>query len=125
MNRPLPCYLPASIALLWLWSGLQPVLAARETSLQLLHAVGIAPAWQLPLLLAASLLDIAFGLLCFSRMRRQPLFWLAQLATVGAYSLIIAFRLPENWLHPFAPLLKNLPIAALIFYIYQQTRKIS
>ena len=36
----------------------------------------------------------------------------AQLALMAAFSLL-ALRLPAGyWLHPFAPLVKNLPIAA-------------
>ncbi len=28
------------------------------------------------------------------------------------YSVVIAFALPEFWLHPFGPVLKNIPIIA-------------
>ena len=123
-NAPhIPAYLPASLGLLWLWSGLQPVLAAPQESLELLAAVGFQTALRYPVLLAASLLNLAFGLLCFTRARRLPLFWAAQAATVAAYSLIIAFALPAMWLHPFAPLVKNLPIAALMLFLAQAARQ--
>ena len=71
------------------------------------------------MLLAASLLDVLFGLLCFSRARRRPVLWLAQAATVAGYSAIIALALPQMWLHPFAPLVKNLPIFALMVFLWR------
>ncbi len=123
-NAPhIPAYLPASLGLLWLWSGLQPALTSPQESLELLAAVGFQTALRYPVLLAASLLDLAFGLLCFTRARRLPLFWAAQAATVAAYSLIIAFALPAMWLHPFAPLVKNLPIAALMLFLAHAARQ--
>ncbi len=114
----MPFYLPASVGMLWLWSGLQPILTARQASLDLLARVGVAEAWQMPLLAAASLLDVCFGIGCCSALRHARWFWLAQLATVAAYSAVIAFRLPEFWLHPFAPLLKNLPVMALMWFLF-------
>jgi len=55
-------------------------------------------------------------------LRRLPALWLLQSASIAAYTLIIACCLPAYWLHPFAPLIKNLPLLALTVYFYQQTR---
>lgn len=118
-----PVYLPYSLGALWLWSGLQPLLAARQEFLDLLAAVGFQTAFRYPVLLAASLLDVLFGLLCFSRARRRPVLWLAQAATVAGYSAIIALALPQMWLHPFAPLVKNLPIFALMVFLWRAARQ--
>jgi len=107
------------MGLLWLWSGTQPLFFMPEMSLDLLHSVGIPNPLQWPTLITASLLDIGFAFLCFSRFRARSEIWLLQLLTVAAYSLIIAFRLPEMWAHPFAPLVKNLPIMATLFFLYQ------
>lgn len=114
-------YLRHSLTFLWLWSGLQPVLYARETSLRLLAQVVFSAQEQLPILYAASLLDVLFALGCALNIRKSW-FWLAQMVTVLAYSLVIAFRLPEMWAHPFAPLVKNIPILAILFFLYQQNR---
>ncbi len=116
-----PIYLSGSIGILWLWSGLQPVFTARKVSLDLLAQTGMATSWQMPALIAASLLDIAFAAACFSSLRHDKRLWAAQLATVAVYSGVIAICLPENWLHPFAPLVKNLPIAALMFYLMKRS----
>ena len=86
-----PAYLPYSMGLLWLWSGTQPLFFMPEMSLDLLHSVGIPNPLQWPTLIAASLLDIGFAFLCFSRLRSHSSVWLLQLITVAAYSLIIAF----------------------------------
>jgi hypothetical protein len=37
--------------------------------------------------------------------------------------VIITVRLPEFWLHPFGPLLKNLPMLAGIFLLQQMERR--
>ena len=118
-TRNLPAYLSYSMGLLWLWSGTQPLFFMPEMSLDLLHSVGIPDPLLWPTLIAASLLDIGFAFLCFSRFRARSEIWLLQLLTVAAYSLIIAFRLPEMWAHPFAPLVKNLPIMATLLFLYQ------
>ena len=110
-THTLPAYLSYSMGLLWLWSGTQPLFFMPEMSLDF--------PLQWPTLIAASLLDIGFAFLCFSRLRSHSAIWLLQLITVAAYSLIIAFRLPEMWAHPFAPLVKNLPIMATLFFLYQ------
>ena len=34
--------------------------------------------------------------------------------TFGAYTALISIWLPEFWLHPFGPLLKNVPVFAMI-----------
>lgn len=121
-----PAYLPYSLAVLWLWSGLQPVLTATQPSLDLLAALGLPAPWQWPLLLAASAWDVLLGVACvLPQTRRRALLWWLQAATVAVYSLIIAVGLPENWLHPFAPLLKNLPLAALMVFLYRHYRKAS
>ena len=119
IKRPPPAYLSLSMGLLWFWSGTQPLFFMPEMSLGLLRSVGIPNPLQWPTLIAASLLDIGFAFLCFSRLRFRSAIWLLQLITVAAYSLIIAIRLPEMWAHPFAPLVKNLPIMATLFFLYQ------
>ena len=47
-------YLPLSLGVLWLWSGLQPLLTATQTSLDLLADLGVPDWGQWPLLLVYS-----------------------------------------------------------------------
>ncbi|UOP04137.1 DoxX-like family protein [Conchiformibius kuhniae] len=123
MKRDIPFYLPASVGLLWLWSGAVSLWVSPHISLALLAETGVAAAWREPLLYAAAGLDMLLGILCLGKLRRCPMFWLAQAATVAAYSAVMALRLPEYALHPFAPLLKNLPIAALMLFLFRETGK--
>lgn len=122
MKQAIPNYLPFSMGFLWAWSGLQPVLTQKEWSLQLLGEVGFALSWQFPILILSSLLDLFFAVGCCVKLKQYSWFWLFQLIVVLSYSLIIAFRLPENFLHPFAPLVKNIPILALTFFLYRSTK---
>lgn len=118
-----PAYLAASVGILWIWSGVQPLLTEQEVSLDLLGQVGVGQVWQMPVLRTASALDVVLGLACFSPLRRRAVLWAVQLVVVVVYSLIVGLCLPEHWLHPFAPLLKNLPIAALMFYLMKRSGK--
>ena len=125
MKRNIPNVLVWAVAAVWLWSGVVPVVFETQLSLSLLSQVGIGSLKVQWLLLAgSSLLDAAFGVLCFTRLRFQAAFWLAHLAAVALYSVIIAFRLPEMWLHPFAPLVKNIPIMAVLLLLYRECKNI-
>lgn len=108
-----------SMGFLWLWSGIQPALTAADMSLDLLGRAGIAAEWQTVAFYASSALDVFFGILCFTKFRNYRFIWLAQFAVVLGYSVIVACRLPEMWLHPFAPLVKNVPILAVLFYFFR------
>lgn len=119
----LPVYLPYSLGFLWLWSGIQPLVSASEASLTLLADVGVPLEGRWAVLMMASAWDVLLGILCFSKLRYRASLWLVQLGTVAIYSLIIAFALPENWLHPFAPLMKNVPIMALMCFLWQSNVK--
>ena len=122
MKQHTPNYLPFSLGFLWAWSGLQPILTQKEWSLQLLGEVGFGQSWQFPVLLLSSLLDLFFAVGCFWKLKQYRWFWLLQLITVAFYSAIILFRLPENILHPFAPLMKNIPILALTFFLWRTAK---
>ncbi|WP_410498354.1 SDR family oxidoreductase [Chitinibacter sp. S2-10] len=105
-----------SLAAVWIITALVSWFFPRADSYALLEQVGIAPPWQ-PLLFYSSIaIDAAFGVLCL--LNRA---WRLQLALVLFYSLIIAICLPQFLYHPFGPLLKNLPILALI-YLFDQLK---
>lgn len=123
-GKTIPPLFTHTLALLWLWSGIQPLVFAPAASLALLAQTGVTAPWQWPLLMAASALDICLGIACFTPLRRRPALWLIQLIVVVLYSLIIAWRLPEYLNHPFAPVMKNLPILAILLFLYRRTRSI-
>jgi uncharacterized protein YbjT (DUF2867 family) len=112
--------LRAALALMWVWTalvsfGLYPV----QDSYALLARVGLHGGLATSALYGAALLDLVLGALSLAapaRWRRWV--WLAQLALIGGYTVLITFCLPEYWLHPYGPISKNLPILAAIALLW-------
>ena len=50
--------------------------------------------------------------------RARRLLWRGQAGLIVLYTVIISWRLPEFWLHPYGPLLKNLPMLAVLLLLY-------
>jgi hypothetical protein len=73
----------------------------------------LAPA----MLYGAAFMDLAFGFATLLIEHRRFV-WLAQAAAILLYTIIISAKMPEFWLHPFGPLLKNLPMLAAILLLY-------
>ncbi|WP_119156008.1 SDR family oxidoreductase [Caldimonas tepidiphila] len=108
-----------SIAAVWIVTGIVSLLVyPLEESYALLHATGIPPPLAPPLLVAASVLDFAIGIAILWPRRRREL-WLFQIAVMGFYTVVISFRLPEFWAHPYGPMLKNLPLLAAMLLLWQ------
>lgn len=105
-----------SVALVWIGSGVVSLgLYPVAESLALLARVGFSSVF---VLYGAALLDIAIGVAILAFTRRKWL-WRLQMALIAGYSVIIALWLPELWLHPFGPLLKNLPMLAAILALHE------
>jgi uncharacterized protein YbjT (DUF2867 family) len=109
-----------ALALLWLWTaavslGLYPV----SDSHALLARVGLHGAMATMALYGAALLDLVLGVLTLAAPARwrRPV-WLAQLALLAGYTVLVTLFLPEYWLHPYGPISKNLPIAAAIALLW-------
>lgn len=104
------------VALLWVWTGLVSLgLYPAADSLALLASVGVTGTLAWWSLYGAAALDLALGLAVpCTRGRARRRVWAAQLATMAGYTLILSASAPQWWLHPFGPLSKNLPLAALI-----------
>lgn len=111
-----------SIALVWIVTGIVSLgLYPVEHSYALLARVGIT-GWMAPVMLyGAALLDLVFGFATILLKRRHWLWW-AQIATIFFYTVVITLRLPEFWLHPYGPLLKNLPMLAAIWLLLELER---
>ena len=113
--------LRASVALVFIVTGIVSFgVYPLTSSVELVVRTG-APASVAPwLVYAGAALDIALGVLVFvlpGRARRS--LWRAQAALILAYSAIITWRLPEFWLHPYGPMLKNLPLLAAIWLLHE------
>lgn len=101
-----------SLGLLWVATGVLSFgLYQIEKSYQLMAATGLTGAPADVALYGAATLDLLLGALLLARWRPR-LVGVAQIALMAAFSLIAVGLPAEYWLHPFAPLLKNLPLAA-------------
>lgn len=109
--RPL---LRISIAFIWIFSGIVSVLPASSSlSFDLLTQAKIPFSFQPFALYALSTIDILLGLATLFNYR---LLFIGSLQCVFIlfYTAIISFSLPIYWLHPFAPIAKNIPLLVAI-----------
>jgi len=114
--------LRATIGFVWIATaivslGVYPV----ADSYALLARVGLTGAAATVALYGAALVDLAFGIGVFVLRDRRWL-WRAQMALIVGYSVVIAIALPEYWVHPFGPLLKNLPLFVAILVLHEFER---
>lgn len=107
-----------SLAAVWLVTGaLSLGIYPLEDSLALLGRIGLVGMSALIALYLGAITDIVLGLLTL--FVRSKSLWITQGLLILAYTLIISIGMPEFWLHPFGPLLKNLPILVLLWLLYQ------
>ena len=119
--RPL---LRLSIAFLWIWSGIVSMFFFPvEQSYQFLAASGITGSAAPMMLYGLAIMDIMLGIATLLAYRIRALI-LFQFSIVFLYTLTITFTLPEFWLHPFGPVLKNIPLlATLLVYLNLEGEK--
>jgi len=111
--------LRAVLAIVWIVTALLSAFVyPLQDSLAMLSALGIHGNAALASLYGASLLDLILGAATIAWPRRA--LWLAQAALILGYSAAIAIALPEYLVHPFGPLLKNLPILAILLTLYTE-----
>jgi uncharacterized protein YbjT (DUF2867 family) len=119
-----PPILRLSLALVWIGSGIVSLWwFPHETSEAWLSRVGIPAAWTSLTLQATATLDMLLGLATLIRWQLRAVLSL-QLLLIGAFTLILTVRMPEVWLHPFGPVLKNLPlfVATWILLVMERQR---
>jgi uncharacterized protein YbjT (DUF2867 family) len=107
-----------SIGVVWIASGVVSLgLYPLEESLALLSRVGLTGPPALVALYAGAALDIVLGIATF--LSNAKWLWRAQIALICAYTAILSVFLPELWLHPFGPVLKNLPMIAALVALHE------
>ncbi len=110
--------LRASLIAVWLGTAAVSLLELNGQSAQLLQAAGLSePRLLRALIVGGALADLALGLALWLRPGRAT--YLAALALMLLMTLAATALLPTLWLHPLGPLLKNLPIAALLWVLAQ------
>lgn len=108
-----------TIAFVWILTGIVSLgVYPVEASYALLAQAGVPTTLRPLALYGAALLDLVLGVLTLVSYRR-PAVWVAQAALILGYTAIITLKLPEFWLHPYAPIAKNLPMLAAIWLLYE------
>lgn len=104
------------LAIVWIMTGLLSLgLYPVSDSMALLRQVGLEGLPAHVALYGAAMLDCALGVATLLVPGR--LLWRLQGALILAYSALISIFLPQYWLHPFGPVLKNLPILAMLIVL--------
>jgi uncharacterized protein YbjT (DUF2867 family) len=108
-----------AVAAMWLvtaWVSL--FVYPHQASLALLARSGLEGGLGVAALYGAAGLDALLGAATlFARRRRWV--YRAQLALIVFYTAIISLYLPEYWAHPYGPVLKNLPLLAMILALHE------
>ena len=123
MNRASARLLRVSLVVVWLATAVVSVWELHGQSRELL--AGLPTAWAgghalwLPtaIILAGAAADAVLGLWLALRPGRQA--YGAALLMMLAMTLLATAIQPAWWLHPFGPLTKNLPIAAILWVLLQ------
>jgi nucleoside-diphosphate-sugar epimerase/uncharacterized membrane protein YphA (DoxX/SURF4 family) len=113
-----------AIAFVWLFTGyISAFVYPHGESFALLAQVGISAELAPYFLYGASALDVALGIAVLCAYRTTLMGWL-QVAFILLYTLIISYFIPEQWLHPFGPISKNLPMimSIVILTILEEKR---
>jgi hypothetical protein len=103
----------AALVLLWLGSGVAGLLATSSSIHAALSGLHLDEAVAGFIGRGASLIDLAIALLLVWGRAPQVTF-LIQTAVVAAYTVLLTFINPSLWAELYGPLLKNIPILALI-----------
>jgi nucleoside-diphosphate-sugar epimerase len=108
-----------ALAIVWIGTAFVSAVAyPKAASLERLSRFGLHGFAADVALYGACALDLVFGLATLFRPGRA--LWLAQAMLIVAYTLLIAAVLPEFLIEPFAPILKNLPILAILFVLFSE-----
>ncbi len=115
-------FLRIALALLWIGTGIVSLgLFPPAESYVMLAEVGVrGPLAEVALFGGAAANLVLGGLLLVAW--RPARIGLAMLALLVAYSLVGLLLPPEYWLNPFAPILKNLPIAGALIAMIAMER---
>ncbi len=97
----------------WILSGAVGIWVLPEVGQEVAGRIGLHGMAAGVAALGSCLMDIAVGLWVASR-RAPGACALVQIAIILAYTLVLGIAIPELWSDPFGPLIKNLPMLALI-----------
>ncbi len=111
-----------SIAFLWIFTGIISAFVFPITqSYAMLAEVGISGIWAPIMLYGAATINIALGIATLFAYRIS-LTGFIQVSVIIIYTIIITFSQLEQWIHPFGPVSKNIPliIATMIMIVLEK-----
>lgn len=118
-RRPL---LLGALAIVWIWTAIvSAFIHPRHDSLAMLAHANLTGLPALIALYAACALDFAFGVATLVAPSRR--LWAAQAALIVAYSAVIAVTMPGLLAEPFGPVLKNVPILAILLILFSEEER--
>ena len=107
-----------ALASIWLLTGFIVLwIYPLDASIKLTNRVGLTGNLAYLAIYTGAIFDLLMGLLTL--VKPSKALWVLQLAATAFYSLCIALFLPEFLVHPFGPILKNIPILTIIWLLYQ------
>jgi len=111
------------LGFIWIVSGLSSFINI-EMSRELLSMIRIQGSLGDMVIYTAAVMDVLLGLLLWlsvwhARLRQWLIY--AQILVMVIYSLIISIFQPIFWLHPFAPIIKNLAMLIMAMYLLVET----
>lgn len=109
-----------SLIAVWLFTAIASLVELNGQSREVLAAAGIAsPPWLVQgLIVGGAAADLAVGIALWRWPSRAS--YAAALALMVVMTVVATVLQPGLWLHPLGPLLKNLPIAALLWHLYRR-----
>ncbi|MET3439615.1 hypothetical protein ABIC94_000360 [Variovorax paradoxus] len=109
-----------SLVAVWLLTAFASIAELDGQSSRVLAEAGVAsPRWLVRcLIIGGAAADLVIGLALWWRPGRMS--YLAALALLLVMTAVATFLQPSLWMHPLGPLLKNLPIAALLWHLYRR-----
>ncbi|RQR36449.1 NAD-dependent epimerase/dehydratase family protein [Burkholderia sp. Bp9143] len=118
-RRPL---LLGALAIVWIWTAIvSAFIHPRHDSLAMLARAHLTGLPALIALYAACALDFAFGVATVAAPSRR--LWVAQGVLIVAYSAVIAVTMPGLLAEPFGPVLKNVPILAILLILFSEEER--
>jgi hypothetical protein len=103
-----------SLVAVWLVTGVVSLIELHGQSADLLKSAGLTqPFWIDALIWGGAGLDLLLGFALWW-VPRKSVYGIA-LASMCLMTLIATLLSPSLWLHPLGPLLKNIPIAAVLY----------
>lgn len=104
-----------ALTFIWVMSGISSIVNL-EQSRELVMLLGINLSIGDMLIYTAAVGDILLGVFLWSTRLRRWVIYL-QLVIMVIYSVIVSVFIPIYWLHPFAPIVKNIAMVVLALYL--------